>query len=75
MTVDRACCRCEAPLSEQERVLVGLPFSNSGPGGPPLYACLPCARAYARSVLAPPWIGEEIANTEARQASGRGDPP
>jgi hypothetical protein len=65
----RSCCRCDAPLGE-DRVLVGVPFSDSGAGGPAWYACLPCARYYARCPLAPEWINEEIANTEARQANG-----
>ncbi len=57
-------------------VLVGVPFANSGPGGPADYACLPCARIYATSPLAPAWIGEEIDRTLARQAPGApGDSP
>lgn len=50
-------------------------MGNSGPGGPAWYACVPCACVYARSPLSPEWLSEEIARTEARQASGRGDPP
>jgi hypothetical protein len=66
--IGRSCCRCQAgPLGDDQRVLVGVPFAMSGAGGPALYACLPCARVYARCPLAPDWIGEEIANTEARQ--------
>lgn len=70
----RACCRCRHYTDPVELVLVGVPFANSGPGGPAWYACMPYARVYARSALAPEWIGEEIAKTEARQASGHGTP-
>jgi len=56
-------------------VLVGLPFANSGTGGPGFYACLLCARVYARSPLAPDWIGEEIIKARARLAGGgQGEP-
>jgi hypothetical protein len=65
------CCRCQRHT--EHPVLVGVPFSNSGPGGPVLYACLPCARIYARSPLAPDWLTEEIARTEAR--ASRNGPP
>jgi hypothetical protein len=64
---------CRRWWPDEHAVLVGVPFSNSGPGGPALYACLPCARIYARSPLAPDWLTEEIAKTQAR-ASGRGRP-
>lgn len=56
-------------------MLVGVPFANSGAGGPASYACLPCARAYARTAGVPDWIGEEIARTEARISGHYGDPP
>lgn len=55
-------------------VLVAVPFSDAGPGGPASYACLPCARSYATSSLSPAWIGEEIARTQARQATGDSPP-
>ncbi len=70
----RVCCRCHQPLADERRVLVGVLMSNSGPGGPSWYACLPCARSYARSPLAPAWIGEEIANAETRLGGGPGPP-
>lgn len=71
----RACLpRCRrGPLGIDERVYVGSPFSNSGPGGPPLFACLSCARVYTRWTLAPAWLAEEIGRTEARL--GHRDPP
>ncbi len=62
-------------------VLVGVPFANSGPGGPASYACLPCARIYAASPLAPEWIADDIAALDAglesrrNPASGSGDVP
>jgi hypothetical protein len=71
--VARTCCRCERPIGEAERTLVAVPFADSGAGGPALYACLPCARVYARDPSAPGWITEEIARTEAR--ASRNGPP
>lgn len=68
------CCRCHRPLSHDERVLVGVPFSNSGAGGPACYACLGCARYLTRLAMAPDWVTEEIAKTEER-VSGHRDPP
>lgn len=73
--MNATCCRCQQPTDEADRVLVGVPFSNSGAGGPASYACLPCARIYARMAGAPDWLGDEIAKTRVRQASGRGGPP
>lgn len=70
----RACCRCQRPTERAALVLVDVSMGNSGPGGPAWYACVPCACVYARSPLSPEWLSEEIARTEARQASGRGDP-
>ncbi len=64
------CCRCHHTLPSHERVLVGVPFANSGPGGPACYACLPCARVYVTSLLAPEWIAEEIERTRTRLAHG-----
>ncbi len=66
----RACCRCRQFIDSAALVLVGVPFANSGPGGPAAYACLPCACVYATSPLAPDWIGEEIERTRARLAGG-----
>ncbi len=66
MTGPRPCCRCQQPTDRAALVLVGLIQGNSGPGGPADYACLPCARVYVRSPLAPDWIGEEIDRTKAR---------
>lgn len=60
----RICCRCGHHTDHP--VLVAVPFADSGPGGPASYACLPCARVYARSPLAPKWLTEEIRNTEAQ---------
>lgn len=59
-----ACCRCQRYTSQP--VLVGIPFANSGAGGPAWYACLPCARVDAASPMFPDWLGEEIAKAEAR---------
>ncbi len=71
VTTGRACCcRCQQPTDRAAMVLVGVPFANSGPGGPAWYACLPCARIYATSPLAPEWIGNETGNTLARLAPG-----
>lgn len=75
MTIGPACCRCGQPTGRAARVLVGVTMGNSGPGGPAFYACLPCARIYATSPLSPAWIGEEIARTQARQATGDGPSP
>ncbi len=62
-----ACCRCGRRAGE---VLVGLPMSASGAGGPAFYGCLTCARVCARLALTPDWLTEEIAKAEARL-----DPP
>ncbi len=71
MNAARSCCRCRQFIDSAARVLVGVPFANSGPGGPAHYACLPCARIYATSPLAPDWIAEEIERTQARLAHGQ----
>ncbi len=74
VTTGRACCRCRQPTDRAAMVLVGVLMGNSGPGGPASYACLPCARIYATSPVAPEWIGEEIDATLARLTAGDGPP-
>ncbi|WP_019356833.1 hypothetical protein [Streptomyces sp. AA1529] len=56
------CCRCGLPV--RHRALIAIIETGSGPGGS-AYACLPCARDYAKTSLAPEWIGETIAHAEA----------
>ncbi|NSC22810.1 hypothetical protein FM076_17200 [Streptomyces albus subsp. chlorinus] len=56
------CCRCDLPVTH--RALIAIIETGSGPGGS-AYACLPCARDYAKTSLAPDWIGETIAHAEA----------
>ncbi|MGP3978170.1 hypothetical protein ACTWQF_29965 [Streptomyces sp. 8N114] len=73
------CCRCDLPV--RHRALIAIIETGSGPGGS-AYACLPCARDYAKTSLAPEWIGETIAHAEAMRvafddeecaATGRGE--
>ncbi len=80
--IGRACCRCRQLTDPAAMVLVGVPFANSGPGGPAFYACLPCARVYAASPLAPEWLADDApratrASRSSRRypASGFGDVP
>ncbi|OEV04168.1 hypothetical protein [Streptomyces oceani] len=56
------CCRCRAQA--EERMTVALVQGNSGPGWS-TYACVPCARVYARSPLAPEWLREDLAALDA----------
>ncbi|KPC97019.1 hypothetical protein ADL27_01500 [Streptomyces sp. NRRL F-6602] len=60
------CCRCDLPVIH--RALIAIIETGSGPGGS-AYACLPCARDYAKTSLAPEWIGETIAHAEAMRVA------
>ncbi|MGP3988970.1 hypothetical protein [Streptomyces sp. 3N207] len=60
------CCRCDLPV--RHRALIAIIETGSGPGGS-AYACLPCARDYAKTSLAPEWIGETIAHAEAMRVA------
>ncbi|MFG3253886.1 hypothetical protein [Streptomyces sp. NPDC048172] len=48
-----------------QRALIAIIETGSGAGGS-AYACLPCAREYAKTPLAPEWLPEVI--EEAQEA-------
>lgn len=56
------CCRCGQRAAH--RALIAIIETGSGPGGS-AYACLPCAREYAATSLAPGWLDEVLRRAEA----------
>lgn len=52
------CARCGVDTGEP--VMIAAVETGSGPGAI-VYACPPCARAYARTPLAPEWLRQELA--------------
>lgn len=60
------CCRCD--LWVTHRALIAIIETGSGPGGS-AYACLPCARDYAKTPFAPHWLPEEIDQAELVEAA------
>ncbi|GAA2084905.1 hypothetical protein GCM10009801_46340 [Streptomyces albiaxialis] len=63
------CCRCG--LRVTRRALIAIIETGSGPGGS-AYACLPCAREYATTPLAPEWLPDTIREA-AGEARGAGE--
>ncbi|MFG3259406.1 hypothetical protein [Streptomyces sp. NPDC048172] len=72
MTGGKRCARCRRGTDEP--VMIGAVEAGSGPGAI-LYACPPCARAYAEKWYAPDWLRAELAvretAAEGEDAEGR----
>jgi hypothetical protein len=61
------CHQCDQPADE--RIIVRLIATNSGPGGTVL-GCLPCARRLATWRTAPDWLADDVARLDAARGDG-----